>query len=175
MLLLTTLLLQASPLLLESPLSWPSSCCFYSCCCFLFCCCFVSSKLLQSLLLLLVAGFAIVACIPAVDGHFCCCLRLFTIVPDVLIVADLPAIVALLEVVGVPAVAFVPACLWLVFLHSVQYNVHCTMEHIKGYWTIGLWLSNYYFFLLSYYRIIEYRTGKFYSINYRTIGYWIKA
>ncbi len=98
------------PLLLESLLSWPSSCCFYSCCCFLFCCCFVSSKLLQSLLLLLVAAFATVACIPAVDGHFCCCLRLFTIVSDVLIVAGLPAIVVFLEVVGVPAVAFVPAC-----------------------------------------------------------------
>ncbi len=71
---------------------------------------FVSSKLLQSLLFWLVAGFATVACIPVVDGHFCCCLHLFTIVPDVLTVAGLPAIVAFLEVVGVPAVAFVFAC-----------------------------------------------------------------
>jgi hypothetical protein len=61
-------------------------------------------------MLLLVAGFTTVACIPAVGGHFRCCLRLFTIVPDVHTVAGLPAIVAFLEVVGVPAVAFVPAC-----------------------------------------------------------------
>jgi hypothetical protein len=67
-------------------------------------------KLLQSSLLLLVAGFTTVACIPAVDGHFCCCLRPFTLVPDVLTVAGLPALVVSPVLFCVPAVAFIPAC-----------------------------------------------------------------
>ncbi len=66
-------------------------------------------KLLRSYLLLLVAGFT-VACIPAVNGHFCCCLRPFTLVPDVLTVAGLPAIVASLVLLAVLLLlSFLPA------------------------------------------------------------------
>ncbi len=67
-----------------------------------------------------------------------------------LLLLSLSAVDGVLAVAGGHAIASIPAVsgipIWLVFLHSVQYNVHCTMEHIKGYWTIGLWLSNYYFF-----------------------------
>jgi hypothetical protein len=95
-------------------------------------------------LLLLVAGFTTVACIPAVDGHFCCCLRPFTLVPDVLTVAYLPVVASLvllafllllstlpavdgvLAVAGVLAIASTPADPGVPILAGVF--TYCTVQ-----------------------------------------------
>jgi hypothetical protein len=81
------------------------------------------------------AGFPTVALVPAC----------FLVVAGILVIASIPAYP------GVPILAGL--------FHTILYNVHCTMEQIRVCLTIGLWLANCYFFLLSYYRNIEYHTG----------------
>ncbi len=103
---------------------------------------------------MLVVGFTTVAYIPVVDGHFCCCLHPFTLVPDVFTVAGLPGIVVslgflafllllsslsavdgVLAVAGVLAIASIPAdpgfpILAGIFTYcTLQHTAQCTIEH----------------------------------------------
>ncbi len=148
------------------------------------------STVLAGLLLLSFLLFAIfsIAVIIAVDCcwlpycclhsccwlHYCCCWHSFILYPDIPTVATVVP-----RIVGVAAVALVPAC-FLAFtgvlviasipadpgvpilaglLHTILHNVHCTVEQIRVCLTIGFWLANCSFFLLSYYRNIQYHTG----------------
>ncbi len=143
---------------------------------FLFCCCGQSSYcshpccwlLLTSLLLiaylLLMAFLLLLASLCFISRYSHCCWP--------------PCYCNLPGIVGFAAVALVPACFLVVagilvtasipadpgvpildgLLHTILYNLHCTMEQIRVCLTIGLWLANCYFFLLSYYPNIEYHT-----------------
>ncbi len=106
--------------------------------------------------------------------HSCCSWRF--LVPGVITVLCLPAITAVPGVVGVPTVALVTAVAGVLAVTGVLAVVNVPANHgvpilvgflhivlsndILDYPTIGLWLSDCYFFLLWDYRNIEYWTSE---------------
>ncbi len=130
--------------------------------------------------MLLVAGVTVVACVTAVaciwqtGSHSCCCWRplsswWFPVVGLSAAIADVPGVTNC--VAGVSAVACVPADPGVPIL-DVGFT-YCTVE-----WDVSDYGYRTVTFLLSKYRIIEYRIGKFktlsdYRISDQGLNLWV--
>ncbi len=82
-----------------------------------------------------------------------------SVVPFALAVAGRPS------VVGFPAVASVPANPGVPILSDGFTHWTVQRDILLDYRTIGLWLSDFYFFLLSDYRNIEYQISEFKKLS----------